>query len=120
MLAPIEAAWMFLKSQPTERDARLHNEEEDEFPPMPPWSSTDQGYNPDKETPYPWEKDNQAITEEPTAAPPKSYPYPSWYEGPTIAELADMSPEEADVHIREAGRRSATPTPKSQTTLHDY
>ena len=122
MLAPIEAAWMFLKSQPTERDARIQNEEgEGRVPPTPPWSSTDQGYNPNKELPYPWEEDNHELSEASPAAPPKKLSEFPWQEGPTLGEMADMDPEEVEHYRREAGRRSTKDKrPSGQPTLHDY
>ena len=115
MLAPIEAAWMFLKSQPTERDARINNERMEPFHPnmvdshWPHMRGEEEGQN------------NQEVTEAPTAAPPRNLSEFPWQEGPTLGEMADMDPEEVEHYRREAGRRSTeNKRPSDQPTLHDY
>ena len=113
MLAPSEAAWLFLKSQPTEREQRNMNEGDESL-----WQMTDSHYPHNRGEQEPQEP--QEVSQKRSQHAPVNIPWMPWDEGPTLAELADMSPEEGDVHVREAGRRSAAPSPKSQTTLHDY
>ena len=132
MLAPIDAAWIFLKAEPTEREERELNERRtpSRYPPAPSYASTDRGYAGDPgegeydEGPV----DTQNIQEAaPEAKPPIDQALESlrgggapWEEGPTLEELADMDPEEAEHHEREAGRRGAEPSDPPQRTLHDY
>ena len=123
MLAPIDAAWIFLKADPTEREQRIENEGDDESL----WQMVDSHYphmrgEEEEENPM----DTQTPpTMAPTAKPPidqamESLKEPSWQEGPTLGEMADMDPEEVEHYRREAGRRSAAPSDPSQRTLHDY
>ena len=112
MLAPIEAAWMFLKAQPTERDRRNMNERMEPFDA----SMIDSRYPYMRGEEEP--QDPEEVTEAPTSRPPMK---PAKFdEGPTMAELADMDPEEAEFYRREAGRRSAASSPSGQRTLHDF
>ena len=130
MLAPIDAAWIFLKAEPTDREERELNERRtpSRYPPAPSYASTDRGYAGD---PGEGEYDEGPVNTQdiqetaPEAKPPidqamESLKEPSWQEGPTLSELADMDPEEAEHYRREAGRRSAAPSDPSQRTLHDY
>ena len=112
MLAPIEAAWLFLKAQPTEREQRIENEGNGESF----WQMIDSHYPHMRGEEEP--QDPEEVTESPTSRPPTR---PAKFdEGPTMAELADMDPEEAEFYRREAGRRSASSSPSGQRTLHDY
>jgi len=112
MLAPIEAAWLFLKSQPTERDQRIQNEGNGESL----WQMIDSHYPHmrGEEEPQDPEEISETSAIRPSIRPTK------FDEGPTFAELADMDPEEAEFYRREAGRRSAAESDPSQQTLHDY
>jgi hypothetical protein len=112
MLAPIEAAWLFLKAQPTERDQRNMNERMEPFDAS--MIDSHYPYMRGEEEP----QDSERVSEMPANRPPMK---PAKFdEGPTMAELADMDPEEAEFYRREAGRRSAASGPSGQRTLHDY
>ena len=109
MLAPIEAAWLFLKSQPTEREQRNMNER------MEPFDASM------VDSHFPYNRGEQEPQDPQEVSQRRSQPAPMpWDEGPTFAELADMNPEEAEIYRREAGRRSAAPSPPAQRTIHDY
>ena len=112
MLAPIEAAWLFLKAQPTERDQRNMNERMEPFDA----SMVDSHYPHMRGEEEP--QDSEEISE--TSAIRPSIRPTKFDEGPTFAELADMDPEEAEFYRREAGRRSAASSPSGQRTLHDF
>jgi len=134
MLAPIDAAWMFLKAQPTEREQRDMNENEILMDPNHPRHFEVLSQATDSRFPYnrgEEEEEDPMDTQTPptmtsTEKPPidqamASLKDPSWEEGPTLGEIADMDdPEEKEHHMREAGRRSAAPSDPSQRTLHDY
>ena len=125
MLAPIDHAWMLLKAGPTEREQRNMNEDMEFDASM---VDSHHPYNRGEEEGNQELSDN-STTSGPTDGAPidaamaqldRQRGEPSWQEGPTLGEMADMDPEEGEHHMREAGRRSAAPSNPPQRTLHDY
>ena len=92
MLAPIEAAWLFLKSQPTERDQRNMNEE--------------------------WEKRMEPFD---ASMIDSRFPYNRGEQEPQDSERVSETDEVPfDPTYQMRARLQAAPRPKGQRSLLDY
>ena len=109
MASPFAFAWMLLKDsaryRPEEADEEIRQQQgmEEEFTHGKDESEID-----------------RALLDR-MLSQPQHPPMPLPDEGPTLGEMADMSPEEKEFEMSMARRRNAPkPEDPAQTTLHDF